>query len=384
MKFILIATGFEIGGVTSSMKNLCNELVKRGHDVDILNLPKVKELPKDFDKQINLIDIHGFVKYWNLSIDDLKKSKGIVKLKILLLGIIKKITNKNMLWNIIVFKRLKLNKHYDVSIGFRQSPTSYWLAKYKCNSDLALGFWHTDADFENIQQLEECLNYPDKICCVSNVITNQMRNRYPTIKDKFNTVYNLFDAETIKKLSNNEVIEYDSKFNIITVGRITDSKNMLIIPIICKKLKELELDFCWRIVGDGAERNNIETLIEEFNLQDNLKLLGSMNNPYPYIKNADLFVLTSKWESYGMVVSESLILGTPVVAGDYPALHEILDDGINGIIAENDIDGITNAIIKVCKNKELMNRLKNNAMNYKYSSDKAINQLLSLRDTKNA
>lgn len=383
MKILMIASGFELGGVTSAMRNLCNELVARGHCVDLLNLPGAAELPEDFDKRINVIHLTGFARNWNLGMTAVRDASGFRKLWLLLLGAFKKATNQGTLWHRIVFHGLKITKHYDISIGFRQSPVSYWLAKYKCDSDLSVGFWHTDADFENVTQLEGCLRYPDKICCVSDAITEQMKKKYPVLQDKFTTVNNIFDAASIKKSADESIPEYDSEvFRIVTVGRLSAPKKITSIPQICAALKDKGFGFKWYIVGDGEERSEIERAIARYNVSDCMTLLGAKANPYPYIKNADLFVLTSAWESYGMVVTEALILGTPVVAGDYPALHEILTHGVNGIIAENSIDGIVEAIGGIICNTGAYHKLKIGAEDYSYTSDRAVNQLLCLRGDK--
>ena len=383
MKILMIASGFELGGVTSAMRNLCNELVARGHCVDLLNLPGAAELPEDFDKRINVIHLTGFARNWNLSMTAVRDASGLRKLWLLLLGAFKKATNQGNLWHRIVFHGLKITKHYDISIGFRQSPVSYWLAKYKCDSDLSVGFWHTDADFENVTQLEGCLRYPDKICCVSDAITEQMKKKYPVLQDKFTTVNNIFDAASIKKSADESIPEYDSEvFRIVTVGRLSAPKKITSIPQICAALKDKGFGFKWYIVGDGEERSEIERAIARYNVSDCMTLLGAKANPYPYIKNADLFVLTSAWESYGMVVTEALILGTPVVAGDYPALHEILTHGVNGIIAENSIDGIVEAIGGIICNMGAYHKLKIGAEDYSYTSDRAVNQLLCLKGDK--
>lgn len=144
-------------------------------------------------------------------------------------------------------------------------------------------------------------------------------------------------------------------------------------------MKKKGFQFKWYIVGDGEERSTVERAIARYNVSDCVILLGAKDNPFPYMKQADLFVLTSAWESYGMVVTEALILGTPVVAGDYPALHEILDDGTTGIIAENNAKGLAKAIEKVISDEKLYSQLKIGAEQFNYSADYAVNQLLSLK-----
>ena len=75
MKILFVVSDFNTGGITSSLKNLTNELVNRGHSIDILNLPKYNQLPKGFNSKINLIDINGIAKYWDISAESIRLIK---------------------------------------------------------------------------------------------------------------------------------------------------------------------------------------------------------------------------------------------------------------------------------------------------------------------
>ena len=130
-------------------------------------------------------------------------------------------------------------------------------------------------------------------------------------------------------------------------------------------------------MGDGPDRGKLQNLINENNLTNKIRLVGEISNPYPYIKEADLFVLTSTWESYGMVVMESLILGTPVVAGDYPALKEILPDTC-GIRTDNSVEGIYKGIKKAITDTAFYDDIKKNSLNFNYSTDETYRQFLEL------
>ena len=140
MKILFVVSDFNTGGITSSLKNLTNELVNRGHSIDILNLPKYNQLPKGFNSKINLIDINGIAKYWDISAESIRKTKGFGKVKLIFIGAIKKICNKLGIWNKIIFRKLKLLSNYDLSIGFRQGPVDYYVASKKVISNKCVGF----------------------------------------------------------------------------------------------------------------------------------------------------------------------------------------------------------------------------------------------------
>ena len=165
---------------------------------------------------------------------------------------------------------------------------------------------------------------------------------------------------------------------IVPVYKAEELLAECIDSVLCQKLKKDGIDVNWHVIGDGPHMSQLRELIEQNEVANTVVLHGSQSNPFSHIKNADLFVLTSIWETYGMVVVESLINGTPVVAGYYPALPEILSDGENGIIAENSVDGIYEAVKRVLTDKELYKKIKSGAENYKYSPDIAYEQFINM------
>ena len=222
----------------------------------------------------------------------------------------------------------------------------------------------------------------DRIACVSDDWSTQFGKTFPHLKDKVFTVYNLFDAEDLIKKSEQYIpLEMDKNcFNLVTSARIDFwQKRLDLIPEICNKLVKKGIDnFKWYLVGDGPDREKLEKIIYDTKTENYIVLLGAKDNPYPYVKNADLFALLSDWESYGMVVHESMILGTPILASKYPALFEIMEDKVHGMITEKDTDSIVDGLIKLYSDNSLYSNLKNNCMNYSYSSDTVYNQLMKI------
>lgn len=381
MKCLFVVSDFNTGGITSSLKNLCNELISRGHEVYILNLPKVSKLPDGFHKGIHLIELDKRSRMWNFGMEDLKKYSNIKKFPMIIFAVFKKILNKVGKWHDFVFKNMPVMSEFDIAIGFRQGPVNYYIVKNKTLGAKKVGFWHGDPDYMgDTSSWDSCVYDMDLIAGVSNAVCEGMLCHYPMLKGKLRTVYNIFDCDSIREQADEYNPDYkEGVFNIVTVSRIELflSKNNNRIPNICKKIKEDGKLFHWTVVGDGKDKEKLSQIITENNLEKEITLVGAKKNPYPYIKNADLFVLTSTSESYGMVVMESLILGTPVVAGDYPALKEILEDNF-GIRAENSTDGIYCAIEKILNDDKLYKEMKNNCMNYNYSADKTYEQFLSL------
>lgn len=378
MKFLFAVTDFAMGGITSSLKNLSDELISRGHEVAFLNLSGDKEYPVKFNPKIEFIEIKGIAKYWNIGIADFAKAKGIKKAYWLLIGVLKKILVKLGLWEKVIFSRTPKIK-CDAAIAFRQSLTLNYIVTRKVIAEHTVVFIHSEID-GNTSGWMPYLEDVEHIACVSDAVSKAFAECYPKYKDKVSTVYNLFDEESIEKKGNRENPYNDSTFKIVTVARLDKKQKRVdkIPEIVNELIKKGEKKFHWYIVGEGSDRGLVEENIKKYGVEEFVTLTGLQKNPYPYIKNADLFVLISPWESYGMVLVESLILGTPVLAAEYPAVYEIIDNGKNGIITENSMTGVVSGIEKLIEEPELYNSIKENCVKYEYSPDTAYNQLMKL------
>ena len=107
-----------------------------------------------------------------------------------------------------------------------------------------------------------------------------------------------------------------------------------VIPII-ERLKHQGLNVRLYILGEGNERESLEQMIVNDCLEGIVYLMGYVENPYPYIKKADLFVCSSRAEGYSLVVAESLTLGTPVVSMRCSGPEEVLDEGRYGLLCNS-------------------------------------------------
>jgi glycosyltransferase involved in cell wall biosynthesis len=177
-----------------------------------------------------------------------------------------------------------------------------------------------------------------------------------------------------------DISELDSNFNfngfrIVSIGRIDPVKRFSLIPEIVNNLKKRKLNFRWFIIGEGKGKEK-ELLIDnifKYSVQNELLLLGEKNNPYPYIKQSDLLVSTSKSEACPNVINEAKILGTPIVAADFGSVYEFIEDNVNGLISP--IETIADKIEQMITNDTLYNRIKNNISHFKYDNEEILNVL---------
>lgn len=158
--------------------------------------------------------------------------------------------------------------------------------------------------------------------------------------DKIVTIYNPIDIYDIGNKSKEYFpIEFNNNSTkIVSVGRLVEAKGLDTLLKAFKKLTQLNsIDMQLYIIGEGPLKNNLIKLALELNISEQVNFVGFIENPYPYILNADLFVLSSRWEGFPNTVLEALACNKKVVATDcHSGPKEILGDNQYGLLANVD------------------------------------------------
>ena len=147
--------------------------------------------------------------------------------------------------------------------------------------------------------------------CLSNSYGNMVDLKNNFNITKIDYIYNLFDIDTIKELSKNDIEIKKRRFTFVTVGRLDNGKNH---RLIIEAMKSIEADL-W-IIGDGELREELLSYIKELNLNDKVYLLGKKENPFAFLAKADCFVFTSNHEGFPNVLVEALACSLPVISTD--------------------------------------------------------------------
>ena len=121
---------------------------------------------------------------------------------------------------------------------------------------------------------------------------------------------------------------------ILTIGRLANQKGYDIALEACKKLKEKGINFRWYVLGKGPLKEEIEKYIIKNNLSKHFILLGVEANPYPFIKNTDIYVQTSRFEGFGLALAEARMLNVPIVTTRFDAVYNQMIDGKNGLVVD--------------------------------------------------
>ena len=253
-----------------------------------------------------------------------------------------------------------------------------WLTDMKqdCHK---IAWIHNDVKEFNIgvkdKEIKNTYSKLDMIYVVSNHSKNSFCEKYHISESKVAVIYNLIDEADILKKSDLFEIEKD-KFTFINVAKMRKQKRHDRLLKCAYNLKQMGYDFNLWLVGNGPEEENVKSLIKELDIKDIVKLWGLQENPYPFIKAADYFVMSSDHEGYPLSLLESLLLKTPVVTTDVSGAKEIIKDNKYGLICDINEESLTKTMQEVLENEH--KDIQNNLKKYKGNNEEIIKELLKI------
>lgn len=358
-KVLFCIADFKQGGIPRCLQSLLMNVDVNRCSVDVLclsqqgpyrgQMPNCNVLKEDFI--ISQLMVHSKkVKNWMKFLPAL----GIKVLRSVGL----KVLGKDLL-----IERLKILGsrcvHYDVAIAYAEGLPSKVIEQVDAKKKLV---WiHNDYAYEGAiggGKITDFQNF-NKICCVSKSTELSFQKLYPEWADKTMTLHNLINEDYIWQqslLSFQDDMFVTDCFTIMSIGRVCAQKQFHVIPQIAAALKKAGVKFRWYILGGGPENEVavVKQNIEQEKVDDRVILLGEKENPYQYLKNADLFVLTSLYESYPTVINEARVLNVPIVANSIPPIYEMLSDDEAVIVPNEDMAEAIKKLINDSEQYELL------------------------------
>ncbi len=267
----------------------------------------------------------------------------------------------------ILFKLLKVSRRVDIIVGALElSATYYAVVAGLILRKPTVGWVHTDLNrYLAIQKpfhskLVRWL-YPHLmvIIAVSSGAAKTVEQLLPKMRDKVKTVYNPL-PEKIFELAEEPLQINKSLPMVLGVGRLDFHKGFDVLIRAHAKLVAKGIQHKLMILGEGKDRENLESLVKELGVENSVIMRGFQPNPYKWMNSADVFVLSSRFEGFGMVLIEAMALGVPVVSTACPSGPvEILDNGRFGLLVpDGDVDALVGAIAQVLTDSNVANHLR--------------------------
>lgn len=367
-KVLFVNDEMTMGGVARILNTFLKMIDRDKYEVDLLVLHKRGELLSEIPSDINVISGSEFFSVIDRPLKECKGKELLYKLRLLFYmktGLIK---------NKIVKERKKiLDKHYDIEFsakeGFCTIFTGYGDSDKKINW-VQVDYKESNYSAHHMELVKDALKHIDmNIACSS-----QVMDSYKELFDvsKICVIHNLVDEERIRNMSLEPCdlkLKDNGKINLITVARFHRQKAVDRLIRIQAKLKDY---YNLIIIGDGGLKEELYSLASELDCFDDIKWLGLKSNPYPYVRECDLFVMSSLYEGYPTMTIESLLSDTPVLTTLVAGVSEQIDDS-NGWIVENSEEGLYKKLDELKDKKDILIKLKRDLNNYHYDNESILN-----------
>ena len=245
------------------------------------------------------------------------------KLIDLSLGINKNVFDaiKKNIKRIIKVKKIKKKYNLDVCISFLDTPNLVnVLSGGKCKKIVSIRNYLSleKPSFIRKQLIRFSSIRADKTVCISKNVEYDMRNFFKIKEKKLCTIYNPVDIKSLLTIEEDYTFdkEFSDYFNIVTMGRLTYQKGQWNLIYAIKDIVVQYPKVRLYILGDGELKNELEELVKKLELEEHVFFLGFISNAHKFLRQCDLFVLTSLFEGLGNVLLEAMALGLPVISTD--------------------------------------------------------------------
>ncbi|MBK1894435.1 glycosyltransferase [Chryseobacterium paridis] len=377
-KKILIRIGsLRHGGAEKVLATFLKNLPREKYDIDLLlNLYSGKYL-SDIPDWINVIYLNKGEMITTNRLQDIPKKT----LRVIYQNTLKKFPN-------LLYKGKLRNKKYDIEFaaihGMRDEILNSPLQSSKkvvwIHNDLSQVKGYTNDEIRQFFGFDKILVISEKIEQLFHSLAKDNTERKKIVK-----IYNPLDTYEILTKAEEPVKEYQFDQTILTfvsVGTVFPQKGFDRLLKVHKKLIDEGLQHRVLIIGDGYDFENIKKLKSELGIDDTATMLGFTDNPYPYFKNADFYILSSRYEGFPTVLFEAITLKKKIIATEVSGVKEMLDKGKLGLIIENSEEGIYSGMKKALLQPEIFVKY-SEALNYyqmPFNLENSVNKITSILD----
>ncbi|MBR4540748.1 MAG: glycosyltransferase [Lachnospiraceae bacterium] len=288
---------------------------------------------------------------------------------------------EKLLWRAFSDGAERSETKYDLAVSYIEGAAAYYVADHVM-ADKKAAFIHVDYKKSGYTRNldKDCYLKFDRIFGVSKEVTDVFLNVYPELAGKTEVFHNLIDAEGIRRKADSGIgfIDDFSGIRLLTVGRLMAQKSFETSIKACYILKKHGENIRWYVLGEGDRREKLQALIEKLGLERDFILCGAVDNPYPYMKEADIYVHCSRFEGKSIAVQEAQVLGKPIIVSDCSGNREQVIPDEDGVICEFDPRSIAKSIYELIHDENKRDKISKNALVKNNGEEEALSRLLEI------
>ena len=278
----------------------------------------------------------------------------------------------NRLFSPTFLHRTLIKEHYDYEIAYLEGIPTRIVSGCKDKDTKTFAWVHIQMEnrntffdtYNSVREAERCYRRFDKIAFVSEVARATFLEKTGWRGLQTGVVHNTLDVDSIKSQALEPISIPINKdlVNLCSVGRLTKQKGYVrLMHIFGRLLRKGYKNWHFYLLGAGDQEKDIIDAIDRESLSEYVTLLGYDTNPYKYVSKMDWFVCSSYKEGYSTAVTESILVGTPIVTTECAGMREILDTE-SGIIVDNSDEALQEAIVTIIEDRTLLTKYKSGAL----------------------
>lgn len=346
-KILFLIPNLAHGGAEKVLVNLVNNLNPEKYDITVQTL---------FDVGVHKGSLKSHVRYIPGYKHQFRGNTTVAKL-----------FSPRFLWKWLVKER------YDIAVSYLEGPTSRILSGCTDPNTKKVAWLHIELEspkkaaigFRSSTEATQAYNNFDRIVAVSQNV-RECFLRHLRVTTPMDVLYNTNETEQIQEKAKetpcNPGFRPEKGTAICSVAKLIPTKGFNRLLNVHKRLLDEGLNHHIYILGIGEEQPRLEKQMRELGIENSVTLLGFHKNPYQYVGRCDLYVCSSHREGFSTAVTESLIVGTPVVSTNCSGAKELLGEHNEyGIVVENSEDGIYEGMKKMLSDPELLKYYKQQA-----------------------
>lgn len=378
-----------VGGTEKALLTMLSEIDKEKYDVTLLMLEEYGGFLNDIPEWVNIkyINCYSDIKsvlnkpLHTTALEQVKSGRIGEFIKYSYFYLLSKIKKDRIfLFKHILKKDPGLEEEYDLAVAYAgpMDFISYFIInKIKAKKKIQwIHFDITKIGF-NYSFARKIYSKFDKIFVVSEQAKDKVIENLQPLKDKVEVFYNIVSRNLIREMAEEEgFIDRFDGIRILTVGRISQEKNQAMTIPILARLKSDGYNIRWYCIGDGGKyKEECERLIKSYNLEDSYLILGTKTNPYPYMKDCDIYVQPSLHEGYCITLAEAKCFDNPIIATNFTGAREQLIETGCGLVSNINENDLYIKIKEVLDNDKLREKIELNLKNHTFDTSKEIDKL---------
>lgn len=370
------------GGVTKSLLSLLDTIDKEEYNVSILIGSYLGKSDKDVPAGVQILK-NNTLSLLTEGVRGLPKliKKGHILLAVgSIIRIILSAINKG--WAGWWLSRLMPSidkEEYDLIVDYNGQHMLYYMID-KLRGKHKVTFFHSDYQkwFYYYAMDKKYFEKADAIFTISETCVQSLQELFPGAANKVKLMENISNPRAIKQKSLKHIdFKRKHQYVLLSLGHICINKGSDIALEVAVQLKKKGIDFEWLFAGSISKDMDYAHHVEQLDLKDNIRFLGPVENPYPYIKEADIFVHLSRFEGKSIALDEAKILCKPIVVTNFSSVHDQFEDGVNASICEMNVDSATQHILELLHDKNLQDKYIQYLKNHISDNTQEVHKLLN-------